>query len=208
MSNDLVKREQESLVPYGGEWAALKEQAEIIMQSGFLPAHLKNANQVIAVMLAGRDLRIPASTAIRNLFVVGGRVSMSADLMLALAYSRIPGFKFGVNESTPDVARVWSQRPGGEKVETRFTIKEAAQADLTKGDNWRKYPAQMLLARAKAGNLRITATDALAGVYTPGELGAEEVLATTETQPITTHTNENTNDNIIDATEFTEVTEK
>ena len=181
MANELAKKESESLVPYGSEWVALKEQAEILVQSGFLPAHLKKAEQVIAVMLAGRDLRIPASTAIRNLFVVQGRVSMSADLMLALAYSRIPGFKFGVTRSTPEIAQVWSIRPGGEKVETVFTIKEAAQADLTKGDNWRKYPAQMLLARAKAGNLRITATDALAGVYTPGELGADELISTEPT---------------------------
>lgn len=201
MSDKLAKVEQESLVPHGSEWAALKEQAEILVQSGFLPAHLKKAEQVIAVMLAGRDLKIPASTAIRNLFVVGGRVSMSADLMLALAYSRIPGFKFGVTRSTPEVAEVWSVRPGGEKVQTVFTIKEAAQADLTKGDNWRKYPAQMLLARAKAGNLRITATDALAGVYTPGELGESEII-NVEVQPVTT-----SNENIIDANTLEEVQE-
>lgn len=204
MGSELVKKEQqESLVPHGSEWMALKEQAEILVASGFLPAHLKKAEQVIAVMLAGRDLRIPASTAIRNLFVVQGRVSMSADLMLALAYSRIPGFKFGVTRSTPEIAQVWSCRPGGEKVETVFTIKETAQADLTKGDNWRKYPAQMLLARAKAGNLRITATDALAGVYTPGELGENEII-NVEAQPVTTVMRD---ESIIDATEFKEVAE-
>jgi hypothetical protein len=179
----LVKREVESLVPHGSEWLAMREQADVMVKSGFLPAHLKTPEQVIAVMLAGRDLKIPPSTAIRNLFVVQGRVSMSADLMLALAYSRIPGFKFGVTRSTPEVAEVWSMRPGSDKVNTVFTIKEAGAAGLTDKDIWRKYTAQMLLARAKAGNLRITAADALAGVYTPGELGGEEILTTTEVQP-------------------------
>jgi hypothetical protein len=185
----------------------MKEQASIMLKSGFLPAHLKSAEQVIAVMLAGRDLKIPPSTAIRNLFVVQGKVSMSADLMLALAYSRIPGFLFSVDESTPEKAVVSSKRPGGKTVVTTFTIKDAAMADLTRGDNWRKYPAQMLLARAKSGNLRITAADALCGIYTPGELGGEEII-NNETVVKATITGAGANEeSIIDATDFKEVTE-
>lgn len=198
----LVKREVESLVPHGSEWLAMREQADVMVKSGFLPAHLKTPEQVIAVMLAGRDLKIPPSTAIRNLFVVQGRVSMSADLMLALAYARIPGFQFGVDEVNDKMCQVWSQRPGGPKVVTVWTAEDSRRAGLGDKDVYRKYPAALHLARAKSGNLRITAADALAGVYTPGELGGEEILTTTEVQPKVVMRDEN----IIDATELENTT--
>jgi len=175
MSDALVKQpDRAHLVAHGSEWEALKEQAQMLVESGFLPKHLDTGNKALAVMIAGRELGVPPMQAVRGIYVVDGKPSLSAELMLALAYQNLPGFKFEVVVSTTELCKVRATRPGGEPAEIAFSIQDAARAGLTAGYNWKKYPAQMLRARATSAVLRVTAPDAIRGVYTPEELGYSE----------------------------------
>lgn len=162
-----------SLIPFGSEWAAMQQMAEVLVASGFLPPDLDTANKALAVLLMGRELGVPPMQAIRGIHVVQGRPSLSAELMLALAYQNIPGFtiKVGGNEQ---ICTVTAQRPGGEPVTQSFSITDANRAGLTKGSNWQKYPQAMLRARCISAVLRVVAPDAIRGIYTPEELGAAE----------------------------------
>lgn len=179
MGNDtaLAKQPQyrtASLIPFGDEWRAMQEQAEVLVASGFLPEALDTPNKVLTVLLAGRELGIPPMQAIRGIHVVKGRPSLSAELMLALAYQNIAGFKFKVDASNEQLCRVTGQRPGGDPITQTFSLSDAQRAGLTNGDNWRKYPAAMLRARAISALLRVVAPDAIRGIYTPEEIGASE----------------------------------
>lgn len=163
-----------SLIPFASEWEAMRQMAEVLVDSGFLPPTLNTANKALTVLLAGRELGVPPMQAIRGIHVVNGRPSLSAELMLALAYQNIRGFKFKVEASNEQVCRIMAQRPGGDPVTLSFTITDAARAGLTKGDNWTKYPAAMLRARCTSAILRIVAPDAIRGIYTTEEIGASE----------------------------------
>lgn len=173
----LVKQPQyraTSLIPFASEWEAMQEMARVLVESGFLPEALNTPQKALTVLLAGRELGVPPMQAIRGIHVVKGRPSLSAELMLALAYQNIPGFKFKVEASNEQVCRIVAQRPNAEPVTLSFTITDAQRAGLAGGDNWKKYPQAMLRARCTSAILRVVAPDAIRGIYTPDEIGASE----------------------------------
>lgn len=178
MSNEaLVKQPQyrnASLIPFAEEWDAMKQQAEVLVASGFLPPELDTANKVLTVLMCGRELGVPPMQAVRGIHVVKGRPSLSAELMLALAYQNIPGFKLKIEASNEQLCRITVQRPSSEPVTISFSIGDAQRAGLAHGDNWKKYPAAMLRARCTSAILRVVAPDAIRGIYTPEELGGAE----------------------------------
>lgn len=162
-----------SLIPFGSEWTSMQQMAEVLVSSGFLPPDLDTANKALAVLLMGRELGVPPMQAIRGIHVVQGRPSLSAELMLALAYQNIAGFTIEV-KGNEQVCSVTATRPGKPPYTSTFSITDANRAGLTKGTNWQKYPAAMLRARALSACLRVVAPDAIRGIYTPEEMGAAE----------------------------------
>lgn len=163
-----------SLIPFASEWDAMRQMAEVLVDSGFLPPNLNTPNKALTVLLAGRELGVPPMQAIRGIHVVNGRPSLSAELMLALAYQNIPGFRFRVEASNEQICRITAQRSNADPVTLSFSISDAQRAGLTKGDNWQKYPQAMLRARCTSAVLRVVAPDAIRGIYAPDEIGASE----------------------------------
>src|SRR6267142_1246706 len=163
-----------NLLPFGDEWKAMQQMAEVLVTSGFLPPNLDTPNKALAVLLMGRELGVPPMQAIRGIHVVNGRPSLSAELMLALAYQNISGFKFKVEASNEQLCKITAARPGSDAISLSFSLADAQRAGLTKGDNWTKYPAAMLRARCTSAILRVVAPDAIRGIYTPEEIGASE----------------------------------
>jgi len=151
----------------------MKEQAGLLVRSGFLPQTIKTSEQAIAVMLKGRELRIPPMEALSQLYVVQGKVTLQSQLMLALI-RRSGRYGYRVAKTTPleCVFELWPYAHPEEKYCSTFTIKEAIAADLTKNPVWRKYPAQMLRARAISAAARVVCPEIIGGLYTPEEMGA------------------------------------
>jgi hypothetical protein len=64
--------------------------------------------------------------------------------------------------------------PSGEELgESSFSLEDAKRAGLA-GDNWRKYPRNMLYARAVSNAARWYAPEVLTGVYLPDEMEQTE----------------------------------
>lgn len=148
----------------------MMKMAETLIQSGFLPAAIKTPAQAVAIMITGQELKIPTMQALRQINVIQGKPTMSAELMLALAFQRVPGFKCHPIESTEKAATFEFQRPGQPAYRHTFTINDAAGMGLVGKDNWKKQPATMLRWRCISAGLRLIAPDAIAGVYTPEEI--------------------------------------
>jgi len=156
----------------GGEinFPAMMAQAEVLIKSGFLPIAIKTPAQAVAIMLTGRELGIPTMQALRQINVIQGKPTMAAELMLALAYQRIPGFRYAVAKSTKDECVCQFERPGHKPYQHTFTMKDADALGLAGKQNWHTQPATMLRWRCISSGLRLVAPDAIAGVYTPEEL--------------------------------------
>lgn len=131
---------------------------------------------VLATILAGRELGIGAMASLRGFFVIEGKPSMSAGLMSALVLRSGKAKYFSCIKSTSEVATFKTWRQGDpDAVEVTFTIDDAKRAQLLGKGNWTKYPADMLVSRAIARLARLVYSDVVFGLYTPDEMGREDL---------------------------------
>lgn len=128
-------------------------QWQDVISSGWLPSHIKNPKQAMAIVEHGRSMGLDAWESIGALQLVQGNPTVKANKLRALIEKRHPG-KMAVikSDSSACVIRVAQDDPvSGETipVDVSFTIEDAREAGLTSGKNpnWKKYPADMLFAR-------------------------------------------------------------
>lgn len=153
------------------EWNHMKEQAAILLKTGFLPKHIQTVEQALAIAMTGKELKIPMMEALRGINVIQGKPSVSPQLMMALA-RRTGEVEYFSIRSTATGATVKIQRRGSEMYEGSFGVAEATKLGLMSKDNYQKQPAVMFKWRAIAEALRFTFPDAISGLYTPDEMGA------------------------------------
>lgn len=169
---------QQGLFPTTSEWGIMNQMVEAVFKSGFLPTHIKNPSQALAIILKGRELQIPPMQALSSLFVVNQRVTAQSDLMLGLAL-RTGEITYIIEEDTDNQCRIkFIRNRNGQKMEyiASYSMKEAITAQLSKKDVWQKYPKALLRARTIAIGLRVIAADVIMGLYTPEEMGAKVVI--------------------------------
>ena len=149
-----------------------------LSRSGLLPGPLRGKpDDVLVIIMAGRDLGLSPMQALRSIYVVEGRPSLSAELMRALCLTRPDVCQtFRLVESTPERCTYEAMRRGDrEPTSVTWTMADAARAGLGGGTNWKKYPAAMLRARASADIARAVFPDIVAGLVATEE--AEEIQA-------------------------------
>lgn len=170
-SQMLDPRTDSWIAVYGGDARAL---AEDLHQTEFVPKGLRgNAPATLAVILFGREVGMEPITAMQGLYAVDGRVGLYAETMRAMVLSAGHEYRIVTNDSTRCVIE---GRRKGQDEWTRFgfTIQEAKDAGLVaRGNNWRSYPADMLLARATARMCRAIFPDAIKGFRAAEEIADE-----------------------------------
>lgn len=153
-------------------WEAMKQQADVLVRSGFLPSAINTPEKALAIMQAGRELGIPPMIAFQTVNFIQGKISVSPQMMLAKARQSGELENFSIQKNDQQ-ATVKVKRKGQDEVTTVFTMEMANKMGLGAKDNWKKMPAIMLQWRAIAENLRMTFCDVIAGLYTYDELGAD-----------------------------------
>lgn len=160
--------------PTGGNLTEVFEIARALKQaSGFLPSHLRNEGEIVAVLLAGRELGLPPMVSIRCIRLIKGNVSLDASLQLGMMVSAGVRYRWLKDGSDGVEAVLELTRDGQAPHISRYTWAMAERARLTGGENWQKHPAAMLRARAVSAAGKAYMPDVLAGVYVPGELDEE-----------------------------------
>lgn len=157
-------------------WRMLQEQAEIIAKSGLAPARVSTPAAIMTIGLVAQELDLPLMYALRNVHIIEGKPSLSAAAQHGLVLRTHGDDALVVDDkhSTDQQAIVWyRRREWPEPRRVTFTIAEAQQAGLLHKDNWKKYPAAMLKARAIGIAATIGFPDVLAGIYQPDELGLD-----------------------------------
>jgi hypothetical protein len=147
----------------------LERLAKHAATSGFFGA--KSPEQALLVMMAGRDLGLSYSQALRAFHVIEGRPTLSADGMVATCLVRRDVCeRFVTIEVTNDKATVETKRVGQDAQRYTFSMQDAQRAGVASKGTWAKYPSRMLLARARAALARDVYPDLLLGLYDPDEL--------------------------------------
>ena len=175
MSTALQLRETDTM----DEWAIMREQASMLVTTGFLPQAIKTPEQAVAIILTGRELGIGTMAALNNIAVIQGKPTVSPQLMLALI-SRTNQVEDISIQAGADGATCTIKRRGRSAYTARFGPKEAQSMGLSGKDNYKKQPATMYKWRAVAEAVRFTFSDVTLGLYTPEEMGAQTDVETGE----------------------------
>ncbi len=145
----------------------------VLAQSGFF-ADSRQAAQAVVKVLAGRELGFGPIASMTGINIIKGKVALSANLMAA-AIKRSGRYDYKVRELTDQSCRIAFFENGTEAGISAFTMEDAKRAGLLDGDsaNWRRYPKNMLFARAISNGAKWYCPDLSGGpMYTPDELGA------------------------------------
>ena len=147
--------------------------AECLWRSGFFTS-ITSQHQAIAKMQMGKELGIGPVTALRELYVIQGRLAMSATLMGAKIKSS-GKYNYRITELTTQSCNIEFFELGELVGSSAFNMDDAVRAGIAGKDNWKKWPKDMLFARALSAGARRYCPDIfLGGAYVPEELGAEE----------------------------------
>jgi 5'-3' exonuclease len=132
---------------------------------------------VLAVIMAGREFGFGVMQSLRSFHIVEGKPTMSAGMMSALVLGSGKAKQFRCIHTSTERATFRCQRSDEDTfIDVSFTIEEARAAGLVKPrSGWEKYPADMLVARARARAGRLVWPDVLANVYTFEEMGREDL---------------------------------
>jgi hypothetical protein len=166
----------------------LTEQAlrKLLTDSVTLPDRFESFADVVATIKIGQELGIPPLTALNELFVVNGSVSMSAKMAAALA--RRQGAYFRVTQ-TPNLAEVTVSQvlPNGDLFDAGtfgFSMEDAEAAGLDDSTpSWTKYPKDMLVNRAMTRAVKFAFPQAVVGGFGPIGIEEDDLVALEDTNP-------------------------
>lgn len=145
----------------------------ILAQSGYF-TDSRGAAQAAVKVMAGQELGFGPVASMTGIYIVKGRVTLSANLMAA-AIKRHPHYTFRVKEHTSEVCTIDFIEDGEVIGTSSFSMDDAKAAGLAGSETYRKFPKNMLYARALSNGAKWYCPDVFGGgpIYTPDELGAE-----------------------------------
>lgn len=161
-----------SIVPHQqATGMTLAELGQTLARSGYF-ADTREASQAIVKVLAGREMGFGPVASMTGVYIVKGRVALSANLMAA-AIKRSGRYDFRVRELSEKIASIeFFENAGGKRESlgvSTFTIEDARRAGT---QNLDRFPKNMLYARAMSNGVKWYCPDAMSGpIYTPDELG-------------------------------------
>ena len=181
----LSAEERLSLSQHSPEWqqmATLWQTAKALSDptNSICPDAVRGKpGSIFQMLLMGRDMGLTPMQALMQLYVVKGKVGLSAQLMRALAMRA--GHTITYVERNDERCIVRGKRKDGVVLEVAWDLARASEVDADDGkrlvdkSSWRNYPGAMLDARATAELVRALFPDVLVwAAYTPEELGEEE----------------------------------
>lgn len=146
--------------------------AQAMSKSGFF-ADTKEASQAIVKILAGQELGFGPFASMTGVNIIQNKPVLAANL-LAAAVKRTGKYNYRVTKHSETECEITFFEAGQEVGKSAFTMADASKAGVATKDNWKKYPRNMLFARALSNGQKWYAPDVFNGatVYTPDELGA------------------------------------
>lgn len=128
---------------------------------------------VLATIMVGRELGLPAMASLRMIHNIEGKHSLSAALVVSLVLkSGLAVYFRPVEVSDTRVTYETLRKGKGNKpVTLTHTIEMAQTAGLVKAKSgWERNPTDMLVARCSVRLARLVYPDVAGGLYTPEEL--------------------------------------
>lgn len=157
------------------EIASLDQWAKKLYESNMFQDATSVA-QAFVKIAAGAELGLTPFQSMSGVHLIKGKPVVGAGLLAALL-DRDPNYSYTVewepDEKQPEACTVVVSKNGTLRGKSRFSLEDAKRAGILR-DNWLKYPAAMLFARAMSQAVRWYAPGATGtSVYVEGELTAD-----------------------------------
>jgi len=170
----LMRRDSSTLTPYALEPQSQKGLIQLALdlhESQLWQHKFKNAQQVGAVVMAGRSRGIPAVQSLEGAYVVHGVVSWAARTLHALCLTSPDCEYMDLTEFSMTAATiVWKRRGRPERM-LRVTLEEAKlRGFVTPKSKWSTDPKSMLIAMAEREGARIGFPECVAGMRCKEEM--------------------------------------
>lgn len=156
------------------DWDILRHQANVLVQSSFLPTHINTWQKATAIIMYGKEIGMGPMEAIQSIDVIQGKPTQKPQSMKAMVHKKLPGAIFRIIKTDETECVVEAARPGDPISVFKFTAEDAKRAGNFSKDNYKKYPREMLQWRCIGAASRAVFPDCLSGIaYTAEELGAD-----------------------------------
>jgi len=185
-----VEKQELGIVPENS-FDKMIAMGDHLVKTGFLPKAITTGAQAAAIVMAGRELGIGTMESLRSINVIQGKPTIPPQLMLALAYRHIKGFKAHRVEGDNNHVTWVFQRPDGEPHRETFTMEDARKQGLADKHNWKAMPQIMLDWRCIAAGLRRVCPDVVLGLYTAEEINPNVNIIDAETGEVSEDTGAN-----------------
>lgn len=164
MRNDLVSFEKDQMDKF-------IKAANMLSKSTLVPKALQGkVEDIFSMLLLGSDLGIGPMQSLNSIYVVQGRPTMSAQLMLALVRNRVSDFTIDYEVDSDNKRVTCRAARGKDKADCMWDMERASLMFLTAKDNWKKQPITMLKWRATSEILRFLCSDVLMGLQDRDEM--------------------------------------
>ena len=158
--------------------------AELTAGAALAPkAYQGDPGSILIAVNLGTSMGLSPAESLYRIHVIEGKPSASAELITSNVRRAGHRLRSQGDAVSATVEIVRSDDPDFTNTVT-WTIDDAERAGLLGKDNWRKYPAAMLLARATTQCARQACPEALYGViYTPEELDPDSRANSAQAAP-------------------------
>ena len=156
----------------------MRAVAEACKASGFYK-DCKDANKALVKMMAGHELGFGPSASLSGIYIVQDKIVLSYP-MLGTLIKRSGRYDFRIKKHTDEICEIdFFEIIDGKRTlvgTSSFSLADATKAGLLSNPTWKKYPRNMLYARALGNGQKWYAPDVSGGspVYTPDEMGMDE----------------------------------
>jgi hypothetical protein len=175
MTETLVRRPSPNGVAINTKAMTPADLGDILAKSGFF-ADSKDAAQAAVKVMAGAELGFGPVQSMTGIYIVKGKVTVSANMMAAAVKSH-PRYDYKVLPGHDDTQCEieFTDKATGEVNISKYTIEDAKKQGLSGNDNWVKTPRNMLFARAMSNGVKWFAPDVLGGpIYTGADFGLSD----------------------------------
>ncbi len=164
-----------SAITIKGQTLGIMQLGEVLIESGYFQ-DAKQAAQAVVKVLAGIEIGLGPIAAMTGIYIVKGRITLSANTMAAVIKNG-GKYDYRIIEHGNKICKIEFYQNGEKVGLSEFSMDDAKQAGLPSGPNshsWQKFPRNMLFARALSNGARWFCADIFAGnpAHTPDELGA------------------------------------
>jgi hypothetical protein len=173
----LANKENNSIVllPEVQKFELLQRISKAFFESGIFKDVASHAQAIVKVM-AGAELNLAPFASMTGIHLVNGKPVLGANLIATLIGNH-PRYRYALKKATKETCELEFYDDDEYLGESIFTIQEAQEAGLLGKDNWKKYPSDMLFARALSRGARRFTPGIFGGstVYTPEEIEVNPV---------------------------------